>query len=84
MAVLTVRNLPEEMHRALRARAAKHGRSTEAEVRDILATVVKPESRVRVGDELLRLGRELALTNEEVDALFHGRDRAPAMPVNLP
>lgn len=84
MAVLTVRNLPEEVHRALRARAAKHGRSTEAEVRDILATVVKPESRVRVGDELLRLGRELALTNEEVDALFHDRDRAPAMPVNLP
>ena len=49
-----------------------------------MATVVKPESRVRVGDELLRLGRELALTNEEVDALFHDRDRAPAMPVNLP
>lgn len=30
---LTVRNLPDETHRALRVRAARHGRSTEAEVR---------------------------------------------------
>lgn len=30
MAVVTVRNLPEETHRALRVRAAQHGRSTEA------------------------------------------------------
>jgi plasmid stability protein len=48
MAVLTVRNVPDEVHRALRVRAAKHGRSTEAEVREILAAVVKPEKRVWV------------------------------------
>ena len=30
MAVLTVRNLPDEVHRALHVRAAKHERSTEA------------------------------------------------------
>ena len=50
MAMLTVRNLPDEVHRALRMRAAQHGRSTEAEVREILAAAVKPAIRVRVGD----------------------------------
>ncbi|MFB9619792.1 FitA-like ribbon-helix-helix domain-containing protein [Brooklawnia cerclae] len=35
MAVLTVRNVPDEVHRALRVQAAEHGRSTEAEVREI-------------------------------------------------
>ena len=31
MAMLTVRNLPDDVHRALRVRAAQHGHSTEAE-----------------------------------------------------
>ncbi|MYF07277.1 MAG: plasmid stabilization protein, partial [Rhodospirillaceae bacterium] len=42
MAMLTVRNLPDEVHRALRVRAALRGRSTEAEVRAILAETVLP------------------------------------------
>ena len=57
MAVLTVRNLPEETRRALRVRAAAHGRSTEAEVRAILEDVVRPAERVRIGSELAALGR---------------------------
>lgn len=80
MAMLTVRNLPEEVHRALRVRAAKHGRSTEAEVRAILLDAVKPESRIRMGDALAALGREIGLTNEDVDALAQLRDRMPAEP----
>ena len=52
MAMLTVRNLPDDVHRALRVQAAQHGRSTEAEVREILALAVKPEARVRLGDAL--------------------------------
>jgi plasmid stability protein len=43
MAMLTVRNLPDDVHRALRVQAAQHGRSTEAYVREILALAVKPE-----------------------------------------
>jgi len=31
MAAVTIRNLPEATHRALKVRAAQHGRSTEAE-----------------------------------------------------
>jgi plasmid stability protein len=30
MPAVTIRNLPDETHRALKARAARHGRSTEA------------------------------------------------------
>ena len=47
--MLTARNLPDEVHRALRVRAAQHGRSTEAEIRDILATAVRPQTRIRLG-----------------------------------
>ena len=59
MAVLTVRNLPDDVHRALPLRAALHGHSTEAEVRQILATAVKPERRFRMGEALAALGRSM-------------------------
>lgn len=58
MAMLTVRNLPGDVHRALKVRAAEHGRSIEAEVREILESAVKPEARVRVGEALATLGRD--------------------------
>ncbi len=75
MAMLTVRNLPDEVHRALRVQAALHGQSTEAEVREILAAAVKPPSRVRLGDALAALGREVGLTNEDVAVLQQGKDK---------
>ena len=40
MAALTIRNLSDETHRALKARAAAHHRSTEAEVRAIVMTLI--------------------------------------------
>lgn len=40
MATLTIRNLPEETRRALKARAGTRGRSMEAEARDILQNAV--------------------------------------------
>lgn len=40
MAAITIRNLSDETHRALKARATSHGRSTEAEVRQILDDAV--------------------------------------------
>jgi plasmid stability protein len=80
MAMLTVRNLPDDVHRALRVRAAQHGRSTEAEVREILASAVKPETRVRVGDALAALGRKIGLTNEDFEVFDRVRDKTPAEP----
>ena len=56
MAMMTVRNLPDEVHRALRVRAAMHGRSTEAEVRAILAETVKSEGRIKLGSLLANIG----------------------------
>lgn len=41
MATLTVRNLDDDVVRALRIRAAEHGRSAEAEHREILAAALR-------------------------------------------
>lgn len=57
MASLMLRNLPDETHRALRLRAAQHGRSTEAEIRDILEHAVKPA--VNLGSALYQIGQQL-------------------------
>lgn len=83
MANLTVRNLPDEIHRALRVRAARHGRSTEAEIREILMMAVKPEGHLRLGDALAQMNRELGLTNEDVAALEELLDRSPAEPMRF-
>lgn len=40
MAALTIRNLDDDVKAKLRARAAKHGRSMEAEAREILTAAV--------------------------------------------
>jgi plasmid stability protein len=40
---ITIRKLSEEAHRALKARAARHNRSAEAEMRAILEAAVRPE-----------------------------------------
>lgn len=83
MAILTVRNVPDDVHRALRVRAAQHGRSTEAEVREILAAVVKPEKRVRVGEALAAIGRKIGLTNEDLVVFERVRDKTPAEPLSF-
>lgn len=83
LAALTVRNLSEETHRALKARAAQHGRSTEAEVREILESVVRPTERIRAGTALAQLGRQIGLTDEEIKIIDEVRDRTPAEPIKL-
>lgn len=78
MAKLTVRNLPDEMHRALCARAAQHGRSMEAEMREILEEAIRPSGRVRLGSLLTDMGRQARLSDEEFAVLEQVRDRTPA------
>ena len=82
MAVLTVRNLPDEVHRALRVRAALHGRSTEAEVRALLEEAVKPQGRLKLGSWLAATGRKMKLTDAEV-ALINQRDSTPPRRVDF-
>lgn len=83
MPSITVRNVPDEIHRALRVRAAQHGRSAEAEIRDILEQAVKPEQRVRLGDALAALGRKVGLTNKDFEVFEQVRDKTPAKPLRL-
>lgn len=83
MATVTVRNLPDEVHRALRVRAAMHGRSTEAEIRHILETTVRPPERLRLGTALAELGRRVGLTDDDIVAFDEVRDKAPAEPVRF-
>ena len=75
MAAITIRNLSDETHRALRARAVKHGRSTEAEVRAILDAAVRPGGRVRLGSALVEAFRPFGGVDLEIP-----RDRTPVEP----
>ena len=83
MPAVTVRNLPEETHRALRMRAALHGRSTEAEIRDILENAVRPDGRVKLGSVLADIARRAGLTNEDVEALEQALDKVPTEPLGF-
>jgi antitoxin FitA len=66
MPSINIRNLPEATHRALKLRAAQHGRSTEAEVRFILEAAVAP--KVGLGCALAEIGR--TLHGGEIDLLL--------------
>jgi plasmid stability protein len=63
MSSISVRDLPEATHRALRVRAAQNGRSTEAEVRAILEAAVKPQERVKMGSVLSAFGDRYQLAD---------------------
>ncbi len=75
MPVVTVRKLSAETHRALKQRAAQHGRSTEAEIREILEATVRPEKRMKIGSELAALGKRFGEPDLNI-----ARDPAPTKP----
>lgn len=57
MPSVTVRNLPDATHRALKHRATQHGRSTEAEIRAVLEDTVAP--KIGFGSASAEIGRSL-------------------------
>ena len=74
MAQLVVRNLPDDIKERLKRRAKRHGRSLEAEVRDVLSQVQEPgaASHPDAADfvaSLIRRQREIGITRGDVDAL---------------
>ncbi|MBC7666470.1 MAG: Arc family DNA-binding protein [Caulobacter sp.] len=73
---MTVRHLSEEVHRALRVRAARHGRSMEAEVREILESAISPKGSVKLGSLLADIGRQARLSDEEFAVFEQVRDKA--------
>ena len=80
MPSLTVRKLSEETHRALRVRAARHGRSTEAEVRSILEETVRSPRRLKIGSEIHRIATDIGGMDDFETSLprskFKGADLA--------
>lgn len=78
MPAILVRNLSPETHRALRVRAKRHRRSTEAEVRAILEGAVRPATRVRLGSALASLAKPFGGLDLKVR-----RDKNPAEPAEL-
>lgn len=84
MASITIRNVPDEVHRAIRVRAAIHGRSTEAEIRSILEQAAKPEGRLKLGSLLMSIAREAGgLTDTEATHFDQLRDKTPAEPMGF-
>jgi plasmid stability protein len=84
MANVNVRNLPDEVHRAIRIQAAHHGRSTEAEIRDILEQAAKPQGRVKLGSYLAAIARDAGgLTDEEHALLESVRGKSAARAVSF-
>ena len=78
MSSITVRNIPEETHRALPVRAAKAGRSTEAEVRAILERIARPEGCIKLGSLLPEIGQQAGGFDLEIE-----RDKSPADPISV-
>ena len=76
MASLSVRNLDDDLVARLKRRAARHGRSAEAEVRDILRRTLSGEAEADFDDLAAELrartaGRQHTLAE---DLLREGRD----------
>lgn len=80
MPSITIRNLPDATHRALKLRAAQQGRSIEAEVRFILEAAVAP--KVELGSALAEIGRSLRGVDIDV-ALDLKRDPRPVKSARL-
>ncbi len=76
MAAVTIRNLSDETHRALKHRAKQHGTSTEAEIRAILEEAVFPKDRIKLGSELAAFGRKYGPIEFE-------RDQSPTEPAEF-
>ena len=78
MPAVTVRNLSGETHRALKLRAARNGRSTEAEIRKILEDAVSTHSAAGLGSQLAALGRRFGGIELNIT-----RDSRPAEPAEF-
>lgn len=75
MAAVTIRNLSDETHRALKQRAARHGRSTEAEIRSILEEAVRENENFKLGTYLAERTREFGGVDLDIR-----RDKTPIRP----
>jgi antitoxin FitA len=74
MAALTIRDVDDELKAALRVRAARHGRSMEAEVREILrAALTRPSSGVGMATRI----RQRFSGDDDAGIELQGRTERP-------
>jgi len=76
MPSMTVRNLPEDLHRRIRLYAAEHGLSAEAAVRRLLDEATRPAERL--GDVVAAYARARAVDFPETS-----RDHTPVSPADF-
>ena len=71
MAQLIVRNIEDDTKRRLQLRAARHGQSMEAEMRDILRDAVKqePVASGGLGSEIAAMFQGLGLEEGEIQEI---------------
>ena len=67
MAQITVRQIPDEVHRALKAKAKQEGVSAEAKARQILTEGLFPADQPPVEKGLRALARELEVDMEGIE-----------------
>ena len=78
MAQIIIRQLPDEVHRALKAQAHASGRSAEAEARSILAQALNAKDRPKAGDMLADIW-----SGTDLDSVEINRDRTPHEPLDF-
>lgn len=61
MAQITIRQLPDEVHRALKTQARAQGKSAEALARSLLRRGLFPADRLRPGDLLQSIWKDADL-----------------------
>ena len=80
MTTLTIPNVDHDLAQRLRARAAVHGRSVEAEARTILADALGPEVGIAVPNNIADAIRAIMKPIGGVDLEPFPRDAAPEPP----
>jgi plasmid stability protein len=78
MTQLTVRNLSAQLVRTLKQRAAAHGRSAEAEHREILRKALLAEEEKDFAARAKELRRRLRSTVDSSEVIRSDRDRDTA------
>jgi plasmid stability protein len=82
MANVLVRDLPDEIHVELKARAKKNARSVNAEIRAVLGAIVPPKARMGLGSQIEEFKKKLY--EEGDDFTFEViRDKTPATGVDF-
>lgn len=69
------------MHRATRAALQEQG--IEAEIREILESIVKTQSRVKLGSLLAEIGRRVQLSHHEFAIFENLNDKKSARATNF-